>query len=439
METSEADARPPRRDGHSKYRGFVKAIFLCLVLLALCLGTLALYLRLFNSQSYLPGSLLAVHRTPCQQTTVVPWKLPPLLSNSDQSHNTPFVECLDDKRWKPSPSFLDLERAQSSLQFDVEAFNGELNKRLSCAIIRFVSGTDGDTGGKPTLVKEVSSASKKVDLLISDASSLENLRKEARKSGHACISNLEEGKMALCTIWQRGLVFLLSEPSFWQRILVFLPSGSKMAGYRKKWHVVERRLSKIRTGLAASDNALENLVRTKIAMQDIRIRLIMSLDAPVVRVGVSVFILQNSSQQSTENPRFLLGKRINAHGAGTWATPGGHLEFGETPETCAAREVLEETGLRITNIQFLTATNDFMPADNKHYVTLFVVCFRENPSEEPRLLEPHKCEAWEWANWESLLDWVKQEAEAQDGVVEKTLFTPLLNLVRQRPNVKPVL
>ncbi|KAL9626185.1 MAG: hypothetical protein Q9204_007511 [Flavoplaca sp. TL-2023a] len=165
----------------------------------------------------------------------------------------------------------------------------------------------------------------------------------------------------------------------------------------------------------------------------------MSLEDPVVRVGVGVFILETSLQQSTENRRFLLGKRINAHGAGTWATPGGHLEFGETPETCAAREVLEETGLRITNIQFLTATNDFMPADNKHYITLFVVCSRENPREEPRILEPHKCEAWEWASWESLLEWVKQEAEAQNGVVEKTLFTPLLNLVRQRPGVKPVL
>lgn len=165
----------------------------------------------------------------------------------------------------------------------------------------------------------------------------------------------------------------------------------------------------------------------------------MSLEAPIVRVGVSVFVLQNSSQQSSENPHFILGKRINAHGAGTWATPGGHLEFGETLETCAAREVLEETGLKVANIQFLTATDDFMPADNKHYVTLFVVCLRENHKEEPIILEPHKCDAWEWVSWESLLEWVKQEAEAQTGVVEKTLFTPLLHLVRERPGVKPVL
>ncbi|KAI4238627.1 MAG: hypothetical protein LQ349_000975 [Xanthoria aureola] len=163
----------------------------------------------------------------------------------------------------------------------------------------------------------------------------------------------------------------------------------------------------------------------------------MSTEAPKVRVGVGAFVLESSSQQSRGNPRFLVGKRINSHGAGTWATPGGHLEFGETPEICAAREVLEETGLKVTNVRFLTATNDFMPADNKHYITLFTVCVRENDGEEPQVLEPHKCEAWEWASWENLLGWVKLEAEAQGGIVEKKLFTPLLNLVRQHPGVKP--
>ncbi|KAI4210520.1 MAG: hypothetical protein LQ351_006671 [Letrouitia transgressa] len=163
----------------------------------------------------------------------------------------------------------------------------------------------------------------------------------------------------------------------------------------------------------------------------------MSLDAPKVRVGVGAFVLESSLQQCLSNPRFLIGKRINAHGAGAWATPGGHLEYGETPEICAAREVFEETGLKVTNVQFLTATNDFMPADNKHYITLFMVCVRENEGEEPKVLESDKCEAWEWASWEDLLIWVKQEAEVQAGAVKKKLFAPLLNLARQRPGVNP--
>ena len=104
---------------------------------------------------------------------------------------------------------------------------------------------------------------------------------------------------------------------------------------------------------------------------------------PTVRVGVGVFILK-STQESHSNPRFLLGERLNAHGAGTYALPGGHLEFGETPEACAAREVEEETGLKVNvnGVRFLTATNDYMPADSKHYVTVFTVCEREDERAE---------------------------------------------------------
>lgn len=42
----------------------------------------------------------------------------------------------------------------------------------------------------------------------------------------------------------------------------------------------------------------------------------------------------------------LLVKRRYAPRAGAWCLPAGFMEYGETPERCAVRELREETGLR---------------------------------------------------------------------------------------------
>ena len=103
-------------------------------------------------------------------------------------------------------------------------------------------------------------------------------------------------------------------------------------------------------------------------------------------VGIGVLILRDG--------HVLLGKRHNAHGAGDWAPPGGHLEFGETPQDAAVREVREEVGLKVTSARLIGVSNTIFTAENKHYVTLFFVA--ECASGEPALLEPHKCEGWGW-------------------------------------------
>jgi 8-oxo-dGTP diphosphatase len=106
-------------------------------------------------------------------------------------------------------------------------------------------------------------------------------------------------------------------------------------------------------------------------------------------VGVAVIVVKEN--------RVLLGKRKNAHGDGTWAFPGGHLEFKESIEDCAAREVFEETGIRIKNLRHGPYTNDFFQTEGKHYVTLFVIA--EYDSGDPTVKEPGKCARWEWSEW----------------------------------------
>jgi 8-oxo-dGTP diphosphatase len=103
------------------------------------------------------------------------------------------------------------------------------------------------------------------------------------------------------------------------------------------------------------------------------------------RVGVGVFVFKEG--------KVLLGKRKGTHGAGDWAPPGGHLEFGESVEDCAIRELVEETGLNALSIQTGLWSNNVIDG-NKHYITLFAVV--DKFEGELQLLEPNKCEEWQW-------------------------------------------
>lgn len=58
------------------------------------------------------------------------------------------------------------------------------------------------------------------------------------------------------------------------------------------------------------------------------------------RVGVSVGVWRGGE--------VLLVERSGDPSGGLWSFPGGHLEWGESLEDAARREVFEETGLRIT-------------------------------------------------------------------------------------------
>jgi 8-oxo-dGTP diphosphatase len=103
------------------------------------------------------------------------------------------------------------------------------------------------------------------------------------------------------------------------------------------------------------------------------------------RVGICVVVLREG--------KVLLGRRKGAHGAGEYATPGGHLEHLEGFAACAAREVREETGLEIGPVRFLRAQNVTRYAP-RHYVDLaFAADWRAG---EPEVREPDKVEGWAW-------------------------------------------
>ncbi|MDP9212287.1 MAG: NUDIX domain-containing protein [bacterium] len=115
------------------------------------------------------------------------------------------------------------------------------------------------------------------------------------------------------------------------------------------------------------------------------------VEARYPRVGIGVVILRDD--------KLLLGKRKGSHGPGEYAPPGGKLDYGESFEECARREVREETGLEIRNVRFLSLMNQRQyPPD--HFVNLGLRA--DCPVGEPKVMEPEKCEHWGWYGLDAL-------------------------------------
>ena len=111
----------------------------------------------------------------------------------------------------------------------------------------------------------------------------------------------------------------------------------------------------------------------------------------IVKVGIGVMIMKDG--------KVLLGKRKGSHGEGQYAFTGGHLEYMESIEGSAKREVMEETGIEIDNIRFLKISNlkDYAP---KHYIDIGLIA--DWKSGEPQVMEPDKVEDWGWYDIDNL-------------------------------------
>lgn len=122
------------------------------------------------------------------------------------------------------------------------------------------------------------------------------------------------------------------------------------------------------------------------------------------QVGTAMILIRDD--------KVLLMKRRGSHSPGTWSTPGGHLDFGETLEACAIREAKEEVGVDVVGIRFRALTNDIFEETGKHYITIW---FEGEAVGEPSLAAPGELEEIGWFAWDAL---------------PQPLFLPLENLVR---------
>jgi 8-oxo-dGTP diphosphatase len=111
-----------------------------------------------------------------------------------------------------------------------------------------------------------------------------------------------------------------------------------------------------------------------------------------ILVGIGVFVFKDN--------KFLMLQRHGSHGAGSWSIPGGCVEFGESFEETAKREVKEETGVEITNIRFGAITNDVFINEGKHYITVWMLSDWTRGVEH--ITEPNKCLKQRWHNFDDL-------------------------------------
>ena len=70
--------------------------------------------------------------------------------------------------------------------------------------------------------------------------------------------------------------------------------------------------------------------------------------------------------------------------------------------------------MSVTNIRFAGLTNDVFTKENKHYITIFMLC--DWKTGEAQIKEPENCSGISWHEWQDL---------------PQPLFLPIQNLLKQ--------
>ncbi len=119
-----------------------------------------------------------------------------------------------------------------------------------------------------------------------------------------------------------------------------------------------------------------------------------------IGVGCGALIFNDQGQM-------LLMQRAKgaANEPGFWAKPGGAIEFEETAEQAIKREIKEELNIDIEIIGWLPHV-DHKTAEGQHWVAINFVA--KVVGGELTNMEPHKCDAVEWFDFDALPEKLNQ-------------------------------
>jgi len=113
------------------------------------------------------------------------------------------------------------------------------------------------------------------------------------------------------------------------------------------------------------------------------------IQKPQACVGVMIF----------KDGKVLLGKRCGKHAPGEYSFPGGRIEYMESFEDAIKRETLEEAGVKIKNLKFLSIANIDRYSYRQDILVSFVADWE---SGEPETFKEERIGEWDWYDLNNL-------------------------------------
>ena len=110
------------------------------------------------------------------------------------------------------------------------------------------------------------------------------------------------------------------------------------------------------------------------------------------------------------------------HGEGTWTMPGGKLDFQESFEKGAQREMLEETDIHINtdDLEIICVSND--KVTDAHFITIGILC--KKFAGNPKVMEPDEIVEWQWFDLDKLpKNMFFPSKRVLDNYISKTFYT----------------